>query len=484
MTKVENVADGPQDDDDPHDLAALFAGGCPWPGGVLLNTARQQDWLVENGLVTVKDEQWINEWEEKTSAPVARWTARGAAFARDMRIGTVLQAQNKRIYTKQFIQGRYGPEAMDAKPAFLHRVHLVWLETVRDIETALVQLEKASNCCVIRGAPAVGTRLSGAVRRLYVESDKPVRSSRIRDEIERGTFQDCWRAWLCIDIDDLVFDVPQELWSELDDDHRAGCTLETDPLKAAVDLLDGMARPEFRGVRSVIQLSSSTGLKKLGPGKKCGIHWWLALDREWTSAELRAWAHAMLDQSKQEVIDGEEDGEPVSPFSLDPALYSAVQVHYTASPILPENVDDIERIAVVELPDHMAAMFGVDSIETGRGYLKLSEVDFGRYDWANGSGMGDARIDNLTDLIMTGTSYYPAYMPIIKHQAWIGADKHETYEWIRNMIEASPAGTRRDSRLASLEAEVGRLYSQVERSQRINKNLRGDSKHGRAKHGK
>jgi len=278
-------------------------------------------------------------------------------------------------------------------------------------------------------------------------------------------FLDVARNWLCLDLDDLAYAIPtahlnniQEAANHLGHGHPDDMTDEQDPRLAARQLLDQIAPDELRRVESVVQLSASTGLKEKGAGMKCGIHWWLLLDRPWTCAELYAWDEAY------EII--QKSG---SCFEVDGSLFNPVQVHYTAGPDLPAGVEPISRLVDICLPDHAAIGVGLpERPVAARGTLPDAPWEQ-RLDEINGQKtqrMTDARRDEYIERILEGKRFYKNLMPLIKRALWQKTEHPEIVESMRGLLLAAPPSAKRDEYINNLEREVARLSQQVERTRR------------------
>lgn len=154
-----------------------------------------------------------------------------------------------------------------------------------DVHKVVSSLQHKPRHCVIRGEPKAGK--TGTVRRTS------------------ENFEDVPRHWLCIDVDGFR-------------------PTESDPAAAPIEASHEFIRevlPEFKGASFVCQQSSRAGVV---PGVlKC--HLWFWLDTPATSAELRRWAKATNAQH---------------PGAIDEALYSPVQIHYTANPIFTRGTVD------------------------------------------------------------------------------------------------------------------------------------------------
>ena len=168
-----------------------------------------------------------------------------------------------------------------------------------DIYKLLDQLQHRPRCCVIRGN-YVGDEAAANLSR---DGEPALTSKGARRWGE--VFPDTSRQWLAIDVDAYS---PQQ--------HDP----VSEPEGAIREFIDDCV-PELEGVTFVYQLSSRAGFV---PGV-LKVHLWFWLATPTTSAELRRWAKSINSRN---------------PDSIDEALYSSVQIHYTANPIFPAGVVD------------------------------------------------------------------------------------------------------------------------------------------------
>jgi hypothetical protein len=182
-------------------------------------------------------------------------------------------------------------------------------QPVADLDTLRALLDRLlcrPDCAVVRGAIADPARSSG-VRRLLHDDAKTG---------ERATLHEAPRRWCALDIDGLERPktiAASDLW---------GCAI------VAIQRL-----PEvFRGAAVIVQASASHGIK---PG--CRLRLWFWLSRPTAGAELRFWLRRV---------------------PVDPSIFRAAQVIYTAAPIfalgrpdpLPARLADMPGAAVVAVP--------------------------------------------------------------------------------------------------------------------------------------
>lgn len=204
---------------------------------------------------------------------------------------TVLTANGKRLAKTISDTGEVRP--YDDAAYFLSMRQPV--NNLDGLHAALVKLQPRSDSCVIRGS-AIDRRPAAA---LVLKDGKgntvdTFKGDAMRRRLE--TFPDVPHHWLMLDVDD-------ETW--------AGESLEA-------GMLDWVAQnlPEcFHEASFVWQLSSSAGIK---PGLRTHLWFWLANAAD--SLSLREWGKAWNEHKGRKVI--------------DTSIYSSVQAHYTADPIL------------------------------------------------------------------------------------------------------------------------------------------------------
>lgn len=171
-------------------------------------------------------------------------------------------------------------------------------QPVSNLEGLLRQLQKLrsrTDSCIIRGS-AIERTAAGELK-LVDGKGQPVdtfKGDAMRRRLE--TFPDAPHRWLMIDVDD-------ETWAGND----------------FADGLDEWIRQElpeeFHDASFVWQLSSSAGVK---PGLRAHLWFWLA--EQTGSLALREWGKAWNEHKGRRVI--------------DTSIYSSVQAHYTADPII------------------------------------------------------------------------------------------------------------------------------------------------------
>jgi hypothetical protein len=162
---------------------------------------------------------------------------------------------------------------------------------VEDPETlgrTLEQLTRDPRRCVIRGAPVPGIDLE--------------RCRRLSNRAEHGdavTFEPCARWWLALDVDD----VPEP----------PGLHFASEPEAGIEHVLDLMPEP-FGDTSCWWQATGSAGVK---PGLRCRLWFWCS--RQVADEEAKGW---------------------LARSPIDKSLYSPVQPHYVAAPVLLSGVHD------------------------------------------------------------------------------------------------------------------------------------------------
>jgi hypothetical protein len=179
--------------------------------------------------------------------------------------------------------------------ASLFEVEAWRLDCLEDFADLLAVLAGDPHACIIRGV----------LKPEFAKYPKVLRRCRPRPG-EPECFAACARAWLMVDMDALP--------------PPAGID-PTDPLVAGGALRQQLPLP-FRGARTVVQLSSSAGLKPVLKG-----HLWAWLSRPLGDAEAKRWLEAA---------------------PIDTSIYQPVGIHYVANPIFADVEDPCyERLAVL-----------------------------------------------------------------------------------------------------------------------------------------
>jgi hypothetical protein len=152
----------------------------------------------------------------------------------------------------------------------------------------LAFLSHRPRCCIVRGALVDGPRATRIRRLLHVD----------RETGDRATLRDVPRPWAMFDFDDLV-------------DHQ---DVPTGRLVACGEIAIRALPAEFYGCQFVVQASASHFFKA---GLR--LHLWCWLSRPTYGHELRRWLA----------------GTPV-----DPAVFGAAQIIYTAAPVFGDGAHD------------------------------------------------------------------------------------------------------------------------------------------------
>jgi len=193
---------------------------------------------------------------------------------------TIINAEGKRL-TK--VHGPQGSQPYD-RPFLVTSISEP-IESIRELSEILSVLSTDPESAVIRGSRIEATEGIPLVRRAkWDHPDKGI-----------AGFEPEPKQWLCVDIDKLS--TPE------------GLDPGADPAAAAAWVRTQL--PEWlQDVTFHYQWSASAGVKSWA---KCKIHCWFWMDRPIEDAALRTWAE----------VSG----------SCDPALYDAIQIHYTADPV-------------------------------------------------------------------------------------------------------------------------------------------------------
>jgi hypothetical protein len=173
-----------------------------------------------------------------------------------------------------------------------------------ELERLLRRLECRRDYAAVRGAIADPTRAKGVRRLLY------------RDGNDDPTLVDTPKKWAALDFDGL----PRPDWIDLAD--LPGC---------ACVAIRKLPNP-FQKTRCLVQATASHGLK---PGIRIRLWYWL--DRPTCGSELKYWLRSA---------------------PLDPSIFSAAQITYTAAPLflagafdpLPSRLDTVPGAAEAIVP--------------------------------------------------------------------------------------------------------------------------------------
>lgn len=184
----------------------------------------------------------------------------------------------------------------DYDKAYLCRFHLRRWDGLSAMEVTLKGLAGRPHHCIVRGAPVAGLDLARPQRRLLHPTEDGA----------APTLQDVPRCWCALDFDQSA--------PVADFDWRA------DPRRALELLLARDLPAPFQGVDCVASFTSGHGFKRSSRWRA-----FFLLDRAFGNRELRA------------IVERINKGSRVI---LDPALCSAAQPHYTASPVFRDGVLD------------------------------------------------------------------------------------------------------------------------------------------------
>lgn len=173
------------------------------------------------------------------------------------------------------------------------------VESIHDVARVLNEIERDSRRMVIRGD---------------VLDEAAAKAVRFEDEHEHGP---AWRGGFWRRKGPVFEDTPRH-WMMLDlDDNSYACDLLRDPETAILGFVASKLPACFQDVSFYWHLSSGAGIK---PGLRAHLWFWLAEPKG--SEELREWAKAVK--------------------GIDPAVYKAVQPHYTANPLFHSLRDPVQ----------------------------------------------------------------------------------------------------------------------------------------------
>jgi hypothetical protein len=214
---------------------------------------------------------------------------------------TLLVSADDRLFAKQFHRDTNGSIARrDYDKAYEVRAVTADVNTIELLSEVLTTIEADPMVCAIPGRLKPGIDPDAVVyRTLHPQEDgRP------------ACFDDVPRRWIMIDMDKVT--IPAGLVGDLDRSRRYLLSLLT---------------PEFQNAAHHYQWSASTGLNGFST---LSIHLFFMLDRPVSNADMKMWANWSNEASRKRGL-----GKLV-----DPAVYSAVQVHYTAAPIFGRGVVD------------------------------------------------------------------------------------------------------------------------------------------------
>ncbi|MEI8154060.1 MAG: hypothetical protein WCG92_21120, partial [Hyphomicrobiales bacterium] len=303
------------------------------------------------------------------------------------------------------------------------RASSVAINSFNEMAKALVQLVDDQAALVVRGDLKPGIDLSRPILR--------------RIHGDQATLVDVPRRWLHLDIDRLA---------------AAHVDVIGDPSGAIDFALDAVATaaPELEGASCFAAFSSQAGLFNPTAAK---LHLWFWLDRPYSNAELKSWAHAV----------NERAGLPL----IDLAVFSAAQPNYTARPLF-------QHGAVDPLPGTLrwAIRHGFDGETT----LDIPEAVKRSRGWTGGKAQ-DAPIGGWVGYLdrIDGEGLHglrrPAFQAMASRIAELGAERAEAERGeiiatVAARIEAAPAGGRPASTVAEYISDLPRGFDYLVDRQR------------------
>lgn len=231
------------------------------------------------------------------------------------------------------------PEAYRCGLYFEHEQHEV--RGIVDVLDLLTSLSHRSRACVVRGVPRAD--VGPVIRRLLYEASDGT----------PPTLESVPRRWVALDHDRVRLDDAQDLAREPE---------------RAIEALQALLPRAFRRAACVWQLSASAGM---GDPREVSARLWFYFDRAVGDDELRRW------QRETAAL-------------VDPALFNAVQPHYTAAPLfvdgardpIPRRIGYLPGTSTVSLPaypERPAAFvplraYGGDIEERARKYVARMPV--------------------------------------------------------------------------------------------------------------
>ena len=303
------------------------------------------------------------------------------------------------------------------------RASSVAINSFVEMAKALVLLVDDQAALVVRGDLKPGIDLSRPILR--------------RIHGDQATLVDVPRRWLHLDIDRLS---------------APHVDVIGDPSGAIDFALDAVATaaPELEGASCFAAFSSQAGVFNCTRAK---LHLWLWLDRHYTNAELKIWAHAV----------NERAGLPL----IDLVVFSAAQPNYTARPLFHHGATD-------PLPGTLrwSIRHGFDGETT----LDIPEAVKRSRGWTGGTAQ-DAPIGGWVGYLdrIDGEGLYglrrPAFQATASRIAELGAERAEAERGdilatVAARIEAAPAGGRPASTVAEYIADLPRGFDYLMDRQR------------------
>ena len=303
------------------------------------------------------------------------------------------------------------------------RASSVAINSFDEMAKALVLLVDDQAALVVRGNLKPGIDLSRPILR--------------RIHGDRAALVDVPRRWLHLDIDRLS---------------APHVDVIGDPSGAIDFALDAVATaaPELEGASCFAAFSSQAGVFH---GFKAKLHLWFWLDRHYSNAELKGWAHAV----------NERAGLPL----IDLAVFSAAQPNYTARPLFQHGATD-------PLPGTLrwSIRHGFDGETT----LDIPEAVKRSRGWTGGTAQ-DAPIGGWVGYLdrIDGEGLHglrrPAFQAMASRIAELGAERAEAERGdiiatVAARIEAAPAGGRPASTVAEYIADLPRGFDYLMDRQR------------------
>jgi hypothetical protein len=215
---------------------------------------------------------------------------------------TILHSVDGKFATKRFSRhpktGKLRNRSYDK--AYQFRVELRPVKSIDELYAALDDLSRQPQAFVIRGEPLPNTNLHYTKRRFRARDNEP------------ATFGEAARRWLAVDMDHIPA--------------PAGTEPVTDP-DGAIEHLIGLLPAETHDASCWWQFTSSQSLPR-DDG---------TLDNEYLSARLWFWSTGPLGDAdlKRWAAHHNQHGRVI-----DPALYHAIQAHYTCAPVFEDGMAD------------------------------------------------------------------------------------------------------------------------------------------------
>ena len=219
----------------------------------------------------------------------------------------ILRCHDSRVLAKRIKGTPEGYEVQAYDEAKTYAWHQMPVESLEDVQLALEQLSRDPHACVIRGEPRAHVGHGELVSRRQHPDVQGVRGD--WDHHHEG------RQWVAFDVDGF----------------RQDAFTGTQPTEQDLKAIVYQARaetlpPEFNRAACVYRFSSSSGLKGW---ERVSLHLWFWLDRRIHDLSWRQWA---------------------KDWRVDPALFKAVQPHYTADPLFEAFADPLPGLRLGRIP--------------------------------------------------------------------------------------------------------------------------------------